>query len=601
MSRRRKQRKITIEEVINSVSSLKSHDSGKQAPKRPVLTPRSAKACLSCGVDPESLRIRDLDSFWEPNIDPVIQRMRHEAYIKLRSDQIRVVRKEREKLMGKGGGKRVSSRFGGGSGLVDLDQAEADKSTLIELEQRRLEKIKYRQQREIEQMLEAEMKIAKLQEEQEAKMLKEQARVEQQKRADLKRKKKHAELKRIKAAAKKAEEEALELQRRALIKQQHNKDRQLAEQGKRREATLRKQAQQREIERRIKSMEHKEATEQIFQKQQAEIQRRLKEMEMRDAKRKLRQQHKLRLKKREMLRKQKLVAARAEEQKRQYHKIEAKKRRDFHNKQRANLERRERLELEKEEEMIEMRRLLELNEQRRQLAFDEAEFAEQQRIQNILRKRAEQEDILKQKEDEIARHRELNRERRALETQVKMANVERQRRAQEFHRQQLDSQLRQQRERTELMLKRKEELLMDRKKYGIQAKKRKDQLKSTMAEIRQQKKWSKAKSVLQSGGQSKKPSRPRRIRHKDDDALSELQAVHQRASSAAARLERQKLSNQDDANEESGDAEYSYLSPYDIPQHAGGVVPHNHKKNKKKKRGATGKSILEQGLEMFEN
>jgi hypothetical protein len=52
-----------------------------------------------------------------------------------------------------------------------------------------------------------------------------------------------------------------------------------------------------------------------------------------------------------------------------------------------------------------------------------------QRVQEILRKRAEQEDILRQKEDELNRHRELNRERHSLETQVKMANVERQRRA----------------------------------------------------------------------------------------------------------------------------------------------------------------------------
>jgi hypothetical protein len=149
-----KQRKITIEEVINSVSSLKAHEADKQAPKRPVLTPRSAKACLLCGVDPETVRIRDLDSFWEPNIDPQIQRMRHEAYIKLRSDQIRVVRKEREKLMGKGGGVKVSARFDGGSGLIDDEAAEEEKSTLVEIEKRRLEKIKFRQQREIEQMLE---------------------------------------------------------------------------------------------------------------------------------------------------------------------------------------------------------------------------------------------------------------------------------------------------------------------------------------------------------------------------------------------------------------------------------------------------------------
>lgn len=596
-----RQRRITIEEVINSVSSLKAHQEGKQAPKRPVLTPRSAKSCLLCGVDPEALRIRDLDSFWEPNIDPVIQRMRHEAYIKLRSDQIRVVRKEREKLMGKGGGKKVSARFGGGSGLVDEEAAEQGKSTLIEQEQKRLEKIKYRQQREIEQMLEYELKVAKIQEDQEAKLLKEQARREQAKRAELKRKKKAAAQKAAKAAAKKAQEEALELQRRALIKQQFEKDRQLAEQAKRRDAALRKLAQKRELERREKSMEHKEQTEEIFIKHQHEIQRRLKDMELRDAKRKFRQQHKLKLKKRELARKQELVAKRAAEQAKQYRKVEAKKRRKFHEKQRQNTIRRERLEMEKEEELLETRRLLELNEQRRKLAFDEAEYAEAQRIQQILKKRAEQEDILKQKEDEIQRHRELNRERRALETKVKMANVERQRRADEFHRQQLDKQLKQQRERTNLMLRRKAELLKDRQRFGIEAKKRKDQLKNTMSEIRKHKRWDKAKNVLQGNG-SGKQKKGRRRRNTDqqgqENPLPELEAVHARASSAAARLEAQRAANAS-YDEVQGPAS-SYTSPYDIPQHAGGYVPRANNKTKNRRHGG-GKSILDEGLDAFES
>ena len=51
---------------------------------RVVMTPRSSQACLVSGVDPETLRIRDLDSFWQPEIDPTVQRLRHEAYIKTR-------------------------------------------------------------------------------------------------------------------------------------------------------------------------------------------------------------------------------------------------------------------------------------------------------------------------------------------------------------------------------------------------------------------------------------------------------------------------------------------------------------------------------------
>ena len=44
----------------------------------------------------------------------------------------------------------------------------------------------------------------------------------------------------------------------------------------------------------------------------------------------------------------------------------------------------------------------------------------------------------------------------------------------------------------------------------------------------------------------------------------------------------------------------NYQSPYDVPQHVGGVAPRNNNK-KKKKRGGGGKSILEQGLDMFDS
>ena len=73
------QRALTVEEVFGSVSDVQA--SGlNPPPARTVLTPRSAEACLKHGVNPEILRIRDLESFNEAGLDPAIQRMRSEAY-----------------------------------------------------------------------------------------------------------------------------------------------------------------------------------------------------------------------------------------------------------------------------------------------------------------------------------------------------------------------------------------------------------------------------------------------------------------------------------------------------------------------------------------
>jgi len=64
-------------------------------PPRVILTPRSAEACLKHGINPEVLRIRDLDSFWEPKIEPEIQRMRHETYGRRRHEMMKIGRTER--------------------------------------------------------------------------------------------------------------------------------------------------------------------------------------------------------------------------------------------------------------------------------------------------------------------------------------------------------------------------------------------------------------------------------------------------------------------------------------------------------------------------
>ena len=60
--------------------------------------PRSAEACLRHGVNPEVLRIRPLDSFHEIDLDPVVQRMRHEVYTKRRFEMMRLARAERKKV-----------------------------------------------------------------------------------------------------------------------------------------------------------------------------------------------------------------------------------------------------------------------------------------------------------------------------------------------------------------------------------------------------------------------------------------------------------------------------------------------------------------------
>lgn len=58
-----KKPEMNVEEVFASVSNVQA--SGlNPPPARTVLTPRSAEACLKHGINPEILRIRDLESFY---------------------------------------------------------------------------------------------------------------------------------------------------------------------------------------------------------------------------------------------------------------------------------------------------------------------------------------------------------------------------------------------------------------------------------------------------------------------------------------------------------------------------------------------------------
>ena len=162
-----KKKAFSIEEIFISVSNVKSSDLNVP-PARITLTPRSAEACLKHGVNPKMLEIRDLDSFAEAGLDPVIQRMRHEAYSQRRHEMMRLVRGERKRIMNlemklleEAQGMGEVAEPSAAQRLL-LEQQEQNIAA-IEQEKKRLEKIKEKQKKEIEQVVEFETKMAEIQ------------------------------------------------------------------------------------------------------------------------------------------------------------------------------------------------------------------------------------------------------------------------------------------------------------------------------------------------------------------------------------------------------------------------------------------------------
>lgn len=155
-SKKKKKKHVTplsLEEVFNQVSTVSSSNINPPAAKV-VLTPRSAEVCLKLGINPEILKIRDIDSFWEPGLDPAVQRIRHEAYVQRRYDVMKQCRLERKRM--------AIAEFESATNIntvetmtpeMILKQQQEQSSTLIQMELQRIEKMKLRQQKELEQMI----------------------------------------------------------------------------------------------------------------------------------------------------------------------------------------------------------------------------------------------------------------------------------------------------------------------------------------------------------------------------------------------------------------------------------------------------------------
>lgn len=144
---------ISLEEVFNQISNITSSNLNPP-PGKITLTPRSAECCLKLGLNPEILKIRDIDSFWEAGIDPAIQRIRHEAYVQRRYETMKQCRLERKRM--------AVAEFESSTNLhtvetltpeMILEQQKQQNSTLIQLELQRIEKMQQRQQKELEQMI----------------------------------------------------------------------------------------------------------------------------------------------------------------------------------------------------------------------------------------------------------------------------------------------------------------------------------------------------------------------------------------------------------------------------------------------------------------
>ena len=139
---------LTLDEVFAQMTVASTSTPGLN---NVVLTPLSSEACLRHGINPDYLRKRNFETFYEPDqTDIDIQRLKYETYERRRHELMDLARVEKMRLEKNSMcDKSVSS-----STMVSLTPSgifrdqERTNSTLLETEEKRLKKSKEKQKRE---------------------------------------------------------------------------------------------------------------------------------------------------------------------------------------------------------------------------------------------------------------------------------------------------------------------------------------------------------------------------------------------------------------------------------------------------------------------
>jgi hypothetical protein len=163
----------TIENLYNEISkkTASSNNVDNNAfvttPIQPEnLTPRSESILLKLGLDPDVLRIRHINSFWEPGIAKQVQKLRFETNEGRRTEMYQICRSERNKIINiefNNQSKLINSTNLNNITTLEVIKPELS-STLIQKEKIRLEKLKIRQEKELQNMIDYEVEKVLLQE-----------------------------------------------------------------------------------------------------------------------------------------------------------------------------------------------------------------------------------------------------------------------------------------------------------------------------------------------------------------------------------------------------------------------------------------------------
>lgn len=565
----------TIEDIWESVSHVRSAELNPPA-SRVVLTPRSAEACLRHGLNPEILRIRPLDSFSVDGLDPTMQRLRHETYTQRRFEMMRLVRTERRKLVHSEereaeSGHAASSSSGGGSAITPqqiIAQQAKQNASFLDEEEKRMGKMRKRQEKELEQMLQFEVKMQEIQGERDARLAQDRSKEEHAKRAKERRARAIAEEQRLREMKKAGSAEAEEQRRTAVSRATFEKDRCARLAQDRKDVLAKHEQRARDEERLRKAEEHKLHAQRVLSEQQAAIKRRMDDMELAEKERQHLVDRKRREERERLERRRDQMAQRIERNMHQALKVEELRKQNFYDKEAHHEALRTRnAEMQDRERSLQQRQG-ELQEQRRVMVLTQARRDEEKRKEDLLGRFDFEEDNVRRVRSARARDHAVVREKQRLRTQMKLENVERMRRIAEYKRLEHLRKIHEADRRTSEMVERKEELISTRKHNAVQIKMQKDALLEVMEHARSSGQQA-SKLIAQSVSSLKKPKkRAQQGGMADGTQRSQSANAILHAPDAGLALgppPDQPMRTLQSNNTQRSHTQLPYVSPYDLP------------------------------------
>lgn len=257
-------------------------------------SPRSLEACRRLGIDIKELYFVDLHTFRNSNFElrhlaPECLKLRYDHFEKLRMKSIANAKEERKKIIDQEEKKKSHSQSQSKAISLTNDKSMTSEkklfSTAIEIERKEIEKIKFKQKKEIEAMIEYEIKMELIRKNNMDKIRRQQEKVEvHMKEVDESRKREEAEKKRRedeKAERLRKDEEELRKTYKEKMEKEQKRISEIVkmEQEKQRESALKN------IEQRKKQEKFRDETETILREQQLKAQQKQKELEVKDQKR----------------------------------------------------------------------------------------------------------------------------------------------------------------------------------------------------------------------------------------------------------------------------------------------------------------------------